>query len=252
MYNKQTEHLPPAGPPPSQLNTFDPNENHPDEPPPSYDESVKDPSFTDQQQGYTRPENPPPRPSRPDTTQNQPVRPVDEKYRPPSSPPPVRAPPGPPPSQAKTIKLRKPTPINPNPYLPWEYSSSYRCSKCENTGFRTKNGKPCKKCWPKFRPGVIPPSSQAELERLVKNPPPPKPLNANVRKLPPGAVPLAPMGVAPMGAPMPQIVQPGDPRIGGVLCPRCHGRGMVHFFLDLERCSTCNGLGRVNFNGRPL
>lgn len=246
MFNRNTEHKPPEGPPPSQLGVFDPNENHPDEPPPSYDESVQDPSFTDHQHGYARPENPPPRPARPDN------RPSDEKFRPPSSTPHVRPPPGPPPSQQNKIQLPKPTPINPNPYLPWRYPSSHKCSKCENTGFRTKNGKPCKKCWPKFRPGVIPPSSQAELERLVKNPPPPKPLNMNVRKLPPGAVPLSPMG-APMGAPaIPQVVQPGDPRIGGVLCPRCRGRGMVHFFLDLERCSTCNGLGRVNFNGRPL
>lgn len=41
------------------------------------------------------------------------------------------------------------------------------------------------------------------------------------------------------------IVLPGDPRIGGRICSRCQGRGQVHFFLDLETCPVCNGLGRT-------
>lgn len=142
----------------------------------------------------------------------------------------------------------KPTPINPNPYLPWKYPSSYRCSKCDNMGYKKKNGHPCKSCWGRFRPQSIPPSTQSELEKLVKNKPKPKPINSNVVKLPPGATVLPRY----TNAPTPMVVQPGDPRIGGIPCPRCNGRGMVHFFLDLERCSNCNGLGRVSFNGRPL
>jgi hypothetical protein len=112
-----------------------------------------------------------------------------------------------------------------------------------------KKGKPCKSCWKKFRPGVVPPASQKDLEMLVNHKPDPRPINNNVVKLPPGQVvgyPLYPQGNGPT------VVKPGDPRIGGILCPRCNGRGMVHFFLDLERCQTCNGLGRVSFNGRPL
>lgn len=250
-----SSHRPPPGPPPDQLNVFDPNSDHPDEPPPSYDEAFRDPTIDQNQhqsQTHNQPQPPPQhqRPLGPPPVRQSPV--IDEKqqYREQSRQQP------PPPNQqgqqgSSTIQLPKPTPINPNPYLPWRYPSTFRCSKCENTGFRTKNGKPCKKCWPQFRRGVVPPASQAELERLVKHKPPPKPLNQNVQKLPPGTYPMM---AQPYGRPvnMPTVVQPGDPRIGGILCQRCSGRGMVHFFLDLERCSVCNGLGRVNFNGRPL
>lgn len=44
-------------------------------------------------------------------------------------------------------------------------------------------------------------------------------------------------------------VQPGDPRIGGVLCPRCYGSGesrsLVSLFLGDEECDYCGGTGRV-------
>ncbi|GME77702.1 unnamed protein product [Ambrosiozyma monospora] len=116
----------------------------------------------------------------------------------------------------------------------------------------------------------------------------PPPLNPNVVALPPGTsvyhyYPPVPMVPAPppmpynatggsrssekSGSPMsyqpapppppppppiPLVVQPGDPRIGGMLCPRCQGRGQVHFFLDLEKCTVCNGLGRVGSNQMPL
>lgn len=47
----------------------------------------------------------------------------------------------------------------------------------------------------------------------------------------------------PPGAPM--QVQPGDPRIGGILCGRCRGSGRVMVFLDEELCPVCLGLGRI-------
>ncbi|CAG7847209.1 SubName: Full=Uncharacterized protein {ECO:0000313/EMBL:CCA66785.1} [Serendipita indica DSM 11827] len=42
------------------------------------------------------------------------------------------------------------------------------------------------------------------------------------------------------------VYEPGDPRIGGRLCVRCHGSGRVRvFILDSEVCSMCGGIGRV-------
>lgn len=231
----------------NDLDVYDPNTNLPSEPPPSYDEAMADPSIPTDDNNI--PEVTPPQPQRPS-------QPPPKKYSRPTVAPPQHPsrPSGPPPVQQdhSTLNLPKPTPINPNPYLPWRYPSSYRCSKCENTGFKIKNGHACKRCWGRFRPQTIPPSSQAELERLVKHKPAPKPINSNVVKLPPGAA-VIPTSFAPAPRTQaPVVVQPGDPRIGGILCPRCSGRGMVHFFLDLERCPQCNGLGRVAFNGRPL
>ncbi|WFD30174.1 hypothetical protein MSPP1_001191 [Malassezia sp. CBS 17886] len=45
------------------------------------------------------------------------------------------------------------------------------------------------------------------------------------------------------------VVHPGDPRIGGVLCPRCRGTGnsdsLLSLFLGDDECGTCGGSGRV-------
>jgi hypothetical protein len=48
---------------------------------------------------------------------------------------------------------------------------------------------------------------------------------------------------APIGS---TAVEPGDPRIGGRLCWKCGGDGLVTVFIfDQERCRVCGGLGRV-------
>lgn len=220
---------------------YDPNEKVPDEPPPSYDDAIADPAIPDTP---LQPERPPQLPPQ----------------RPPQGPPPQHSysrPNAPPPKRTEAEKpnhlnLPKPTPINPNPYLPWRYPSSYSCKKCENTGFRKKDKLYCKTCWKKFRPqNKDPPKTQKELEYLATHKPKPNPIRSNVVKLPEGVTAAMPYNAYPQQQ-APVVVNPGDPRIGGVLCPRCRGRGLVHFFLDLERCSQCNGLGRVSFNGRPL
>lgn len=227
------------------------NDDIPTEAPPSYSDALADPQFNEAsnqpQQQFQRPPQRPPQapPMRPPQSQQQ--------YQRPSQPPPPSRP-----AQSQysnpqqpQLRLRPATVINPNPYLPWQYPDTVKqCRKCANTGFETKKGKPCKRCWKDYRRGVTPPLTQAELERLVKNPPPPKRINPNVTQLPPGVAMLPPiMGPGQNG---PTVVRPGDPRIGGVLCPRCNGKGMVHFFLDKETCSVCRGMGRVNNNGRPI
>ncbi|KLO06526.1 hypothetical protein SCHPADRAFT_687519 [Schizopora paradoxa] len=58
----------------------------------------------------------------------------------------------------------------------------------------------------------------------------------------PGAFNIS-RGTPPPGA---TVVRPGDPRIGGRLCWRCGGDGMVSFLIfDLETCPICRGVGRV-------
>lgn len=53
----------------------------------------------------------------------------------------------------------------------------------------------------------------------------------------------SPYSLPPPGA---TIVQPGDPRIGGRICYKCGGRGLVPFFLfDETTCVTCGGVGRI-------
>lgn len=47
-------------------------------------------------------------------------------------------------------------------------------------------------------------------------------------------------------------VMPGDPRIGGVLCPTCRGSGNSYdlfslFMLGDNECDTCGGTGRVGW-----
>ncbi|ODV87276.1 hypothetical protein CANARDRAFT_5823 [[Candida] arabinofermentans NRRL YB-2248] len=144
--------------------------------------------------------------------------------------------------------------------LPWRYPKRYYCSKCKNTGYKIKNGKQCKDCWSKFnKPQQLKPPVNSPMLINTQHP---TPLNPNVVQLPPGriytpssiyqpyqSVPIpyhaGALGMAPPINTAPIVVQPGDPRIGGQLCPRCRGRGMVHFLLDLERCTVCNGLGRV-------
>jgi hypothetical protein len=41
------------------------------------------------------------------------------------------------------------------------------------------------------------------------------------------------------------VVRPGDPRIGGTMCYKCLGSGVVQFFIFEDVCVVCGGVGRV-------
>ncbi|KAJ7269536.1 hypothetical protein C8J57DRAFT_1322246 [Mycena rebaudengoi] len=67
---------------------------------------------------------------------------------------------------------------------------------------------------------------------------------------PPGAGSgYAPPPVPPPGgtfSPPGAFPAPGDPRIGGMLCWRCDGRGSISFLVfETTRCTVCGGVGRV-------
>jgi hypothetical protein len=56
--------------------------------------------------------------------------------------------------------------------------------------------------------------------------------------------PMRPAPRTPGGAT--SVYEPGDPRIGGRLCPRCRGDGSIRIFiLEIDRCPMCGGIGRV-------
>lgn len=250
----------------------------PSVPPPSYEEALNSAPVlparpqegTPQQESFSHvPPAPPPRPQHPTLTP-QPF----PCSRPPSHQNPAQAP------TAQTSQL-----YSNNSSLPFDFPRGYLCSKCKNTGFREKNGKPCSHCWPKFfkkqtynpnpalsfryPPGFICDkccntglklknglSCQDCYSRFA-----PRNLTSQAPityARPPFSMQFTPYngfsssGFAPGGfAPpvTPQYLQPGDPRMGGTICGRCRGSGRVTFFLDQELCLICGGVGRL-FNYR--
>lgn len=146
---------------------------------------------------------------------------------------------------------------NPNPNLHWKYPKAYYCSKCNNTGTKTKNGKSCKDCYERFAPrnGVRVSSSTSydifgsttttsyytsgPSSQPYSGPPPAQFANNQFFGGP------APMPQFQAPPPPPMRVRPGDPRLGGNLCGRCRGSGVVHFLLDEDLCPVCGGVGRL-------
>ncbi|KAK7203272.1 hypothetical protein BZA70DRAFT_283263 [Myxozyma melibiosi] len=121
------------------------------------------------------------------------------------------------------------------------YPRGFHCYKCNNTGYKLKNGHPCRTCFESFGVSHIPP-------------------NLNIQYLPPVTYdpwygPPASPTVYSTGGPA-RVVAPGDPSLGGILCGACKGRGYVNDlgfgnFLgemlggDYETCRVCKGVGRV-------
>ncbi|CCH59305.1 hypothetical protein TBLA_0B04690 [Henningerozyma blattae CBS 6284] len=115
--------------------------------------------------------------------------------------------------------------------LPWVYPNGYYCPKCDNTGYKLKNGHSCKVCWERFAPrnnvGVVQPG-QINVQGPILQPQYQRPMYSSHST-----------------SSMPLYVQPGDPRLGGVLCGKCRGSGRTRFFLDENLCTVCGGVGRI-------
>ncbi|KAI3404124.2 hypothetical protein KGF56_003024 [Candida oxycetoniae] len=190
-------------------------DNTKEEAPPSYQEAIKtsvsaitEGSSSSYHQSFQRPPVQPPRPT-------QPSIPAQQYHPKPQVKPPPNSTPG-------------------NPPLPFKYPKNYKCRKCNNTGYKMKNGRTCKDCWEALAPrnsyNLVNNSFQPHYfgsTTYVPYTPPLPPGATNRAQLPPIRVP------------------PGDPRLGGILCGRCRGSGMVRFLLDMELCPVCSGLGRV-------
>ncbi|QLQ77809.1 hypothetical protein HG537_0A00560 [Torulaspora globosa] len=159
-----------------------------------------------------------------------------------SAPPP--RPPRPSYSGANPAPRPRPRPESSAPVsasLPWRYPPGFYCHKCNNTGYKLKNGRSCKSCWRRFAP----PNTAGATPSLM--------YGSNMWTNPLGSfAPARPMyvgGPAPVGPPAPGgrplIVQPGDPRLGGVVCGECRGTGRISFLLDEDICPLCRGIGRI-------
>lgn len=194
-----------------------------------------DSTHTSSASAFRPPPNPPPRP----------VTQQSEHYVPPPRPPPRPssqfsgsagpASPSPAPSQYPQFQAPPPQghtyPYNnyhphqgyshpqnnyqPPPGPPLNYPPGYWCPRCHNTGIKQDKGTTCKKCYEKFGVG------SQQIHHL-------------------------PYGAAPVFSGPPRVVRPGDPSIGGVLCGRCRGSGVIHdLFIFEDACPVCQGVGRV-------
>lgn len=230
--------------------------NIPDSPPPPNEEL---PSY--EEATY----QPPPQPARP-----QPQPPSLPRRQP---PPPQRPQRPPPPRNPSASSSRPPDLYTANASLPWRYPSRHYCSKCQNLGYKQRNGKACLDCWHRFYlqdhawnpnpnlPWRYPKRVMCEkcnnTGTKVKNgllcqdcwerygPRNPGMRSASFAPYIPSFSSYIPQPPMPPQPQMPLRVLPGDPRIGGVLCGRCRGTGLVTFFLDEDLCPQCQGCGRV-------
>ncbi|ANB13849.1 Hua1p [Sugiyamaella lignohabitans] len=124
-----------------------------------------------------------------------------------------------------------PPPQNPN--LPFTYPPGYYCYKCNNTGIKLKNGLTCQDCYGRF-------ARQGRNVQVIHSGQP-----SMFNPLAPFMGPTTSYVPYYPGQPPPRVVRPGDPSIGGTLCGRCRGRGMISDFFGDETCPTCRGVGRL-------
>ncbi|KAK0433059.1 uncharacterized protein EV420DRAFT_1570850 [Desarmillaria tabescens] len=202
-------------------------------------------------------------------------------YEPPSGPPPRSGPSSPhsgPPSAGSQNGRPTTTPVPGHPLLNNNrllvYPTGYHCDKCRNTGYKHNDpSHPCRKCWARYsKPfsGALMytdfspesrttgnfqrplPSYHSPQSASSSRPPPPNPgyqpsyitPHHGFRPPPPRPLitPMNGLGRAPRGA----IVYPtGDPRIGGRLCWRCEGSGLISFLFLEDNCPVCGGVGRI-------
>ncbi|GJN89223.1 hypothetical protein Rhopal_002202-T1 [Rhodotorula paludigena] len=138
------------------------------------------------------------------------------------------------------------------------------CYKCSNTGYKPFDpytgcvDKPSWAfCWQKhgkpytsalrhsLSPSSPPPPNYQRPLRLLQTPqtrpPPPQVVVGSGYGFGGGPPPAMMRGAGTL------VVRPGDPRMGGMLCRRCGGDGLVPglFLFDEVTCEACRGAGRV-------
>lgn len=160
-------------------------------------------------------------------------------------PPPPQAPPRPPPQPQRPVSHStqgypgshiQQANYTPQPHPPFQYPRGYWCRKCSNTGVKRKNGLTCQDCYGRFaRPNsnvsYLPPSGGGGLFGGLGG------------FFGPSTSTTTVYGGAGAGAP--RVVRPGDPAIGGALCGRCRGRGLITELIFEDTCPVCRGIGRI-------
>ncbi|KAF8917546.1 hypothetical protein CPB85DRAFT_1374086 [Mucidula mucida] len=137
------------------------------------------------------------------------------------------------------------------------YPAGYECYKCHNIGYKQNDpSHPCRKCWQKYAKsftGALTYSSfevnapgRDTLQRPLPVLPPP-----HLNRPPPPQPPwqrgptIMPVNGYPHAQQNSIVYSPGDPRIGGRLCWRCDGRGLVSLLFLEDSCPVCGGIGRL-------
>ncbi|CCF57838.1 hypothetical protein KAFR_0D01910 [Kazachstania africana CBS 2517] len=189
--------------------------NPPNEQLPSYEEALNTPAYTNTSTSF----------STVSSANSVPQLPNRPRPNPPQAP-----------SSSQSHHHRhssKPTSSRPPaPNLPWVYPRGFHCLKCNNTGYKLKNGKSCKSCWRQFAPtNNLNPIQNYNSPFQYYQSPIFTPVNTSV-----------PYGNN-NGRPL--VVRPGDPRLGGIVCGNCRGSGRIRFLLDENICPLCNGIGRI-------
>ncbi|KAK5963587.1 Hua1p PWA37_003911 [Arxiozyma heterogenica] len=194
------------------------------------------------------PKRPPQKPPRPNSSSHaSSTSSLTSNLRPPVPRPSVA-------SSSSTLSqsIAKPSSNNARPRIPWVYPSNFHCPKCNNTGYKLKNGKSCRSCWRRFCPknpinyNMGPTSSSFYVSpSMGLSSPYPPPMNSYGYGYGYPPAPAMPIPPPPPPQQHPLVVRPGDPRLGGVLCGECRGTGRISFLLDDDLCPLCNGLGRI-------
>lgn len=210
--------------------------------------------------------------------------PSSSSYAPPSAPPPPNSSSSAPAKYEPTTQPTDGQPLLNGGRL-LVYPKGFICHKCSNTGYKPFKNRPgddpnhpCKQDWSKYsKPfsGALVISCrnpEANYQRPLRLPPLPQPPPQQQYRPPPPPVPppmmMSPYGVQPQpvyhpppaqmyGAPVNYgwgnnvppggalVVRPGDPRIGGRLCYRCGGDGLIEGFFSDDTCHVCFGSGRI-------
>ncbi|KAG7450758.1 uncharacterized protein BT62DRAFT_928036 [Guyanagaster necrorhizus] len=230
---------------------------------------------------FAPPPGPPPHDAPPLPARRNPIS--AGGHEPPQGPPPSSGPssphsgPPPAPSQARNDGRPTTTPVPGHPLLNNHrllvYPTGFECDKCRNTGYKQNDpSHPCRKCWAKYsKPftGALTYTDFSPESRATGNFQRPLPSyhspqsSSNFRPAPPNLgyqpsyitphrgflPPPRPMVTQLNGfnqAPRGSVVYPtGDPRIGGRLCWRCEGSGLISFLFLEDNCPVCGGIGRT-------
>ncbi|KAK0207972.1 hypothetical protein DFS33DRAFT_1300471, partial [Desarmillaria ectypa] len=154
------------------------------------------------------------------------------------------------------------------------YPAGFQCNKCRNTGYKQNDpSHTCRKCWTRYskpfsgalmytdfspesrttgnfqRP--LPSFHSPQLSSSFRPPPPnlgyqPSYITPHHGFRPPPPRPLiTPLNGFSRAPPGSAVYPTGDPRIGGRLCWRCEGTGLISFLFLEDNCPVCGGIGRT-------
>ncbi|RHZ79234.1 hypothetical protein Glove_150g61 [Diversispora epigaea] len=135
-------------------------------------------------------------------------------------------------------------PISPITSAEIRYPAGYICPICNCTGYE-RPGMICQQCLNLFGTPSSSSSTHATYpyhHHQVYPPLPPSPSGISTI---PSASMIHGNGFGGYGGSGVIYLRPGDPTIGGRICPTCKGKGREKFLFEKPLCSQCQGIGRI-------